>query len=98
MKPSYYREKWSALKDSAINSKSLAYLSRQISHSFLDHYYQDDQFEQDYIDLICEMATAFPQIKLNSIVSTIFSASLSRNCATTMRISSSRPTIALCPR
>jgi ADP-heptose:LPS heptosyltransferase len=72
MKPSYYREKWLALKDSAISSKSLAYLSRQISHSFLDHYYQDGHFEQDYIDLICEMATALPQIELNSIVSTIF--------------------------
>jgi ADP-heptose:LPS heptosyltransferase len=72
MKPSYYREKWLALKNSAVDTKSLAHLSRQIGHSFLDHYYQDGQFEQDYINLICEMATAFKQIELNSIVSTTF--------------------------
>jgi ADP-heptose:LPS heptosyltransferase len=72
MKPSYYREKWLALKNSAVDADSLAHLSRQIGHSFLDHYYQDGHYEQDYINLICEMATAFPQIELNSAVSSIF--------------------------
>ena len=72
MNPSYYREKWHALKNSAVDGDSLAQLARQIGHSFLDHYYQDGLYEQDYIDLICEMATFFPQIELNSVVSTIF--------------------------
>jgi ADP-heptose:LPS heptosyltransferase len=72
MKPSFYREKWNALINSDVDGESLAHLSRQIGHSFLDHYYQDGHYEQDYIDLICEMATAFPQIELNNIVSTVF--------------------------
>jgi len=72
MKPSYYRKKWQTLKNTAADEASLSLLAKQIGHSFLDHYYQDGLYEQDYIDLICEMATTFPQIELNSIVSTIF--------------------------
>jgi hypothetical protein len=72
MKPSYYREKWLALKDSAVDHGAMAQLVREIGHSFLDHYYQDGLYEQDYIDLICEMAMFFPQIELSNIVSTIF--------------------------
>jgi ADP-heptose:LPS heptosyltransferase len=72
MKPSYYREKWQTLKNTAADKTSLSLLAKQIGHSFLDHYYRDGICEQDYIDLICEMATSFQDIELNSAVSTIF--------------------------
>ena len=72
MKPSYYREKWQTLKNSAVDAGALSQLAREIGHSFLDHYYQDGLYEQDYIDLICEMASNFSDIELNSAVSTVF--------------------------
>jgi ADP-heptose:LPS heptosyltransferase len=72
MKPSYYREKWNTLKSSEVDFGSLSQLAREIGHSFLDHYYQDGRYDQEYIDLICEMASNFSDIELNSAVSAVF--------------------------
>lgn len=57
MKYSYYRKKWSALKNQIVDPNSLGRLSRQIAYSFLDYYLKDCYYEKEYIDLLCEMAT-----------------------------------------
>jgi hypothetical protein len=57
MKSSYYREKWAALIKEDVDPNSIRRLSRQVAHSFLDFYLKDCHYEEEYIDLLCEMAT-----------------------------------------
>ncbi|MDY6971102.1 MAG: glycosyltransferase family 9 protein, partial [Thermodesulfobacteriota bacterium] len=58
MEYSYYRERWSALmKDTAVDPDRLERLARQVAHSFLDYYLKDCRYEEEYIDLLCEMTT-----------------------------------------
>jgi ADP-heptose:LPS heptosyltransferase len=56
MQFSFYREKWSEIKATA-DSEDIRRLSRQIAHSFMDSYLKDCHYEEDYIDLLCEMTT-----------------------------------------
>ena len=56
MKLSFYREKWSVVKTAA-DREEVRRLSRQIAHSFMDAYLKDCHYEDDYIDLLCEMTT-----------------------------------------
>jgi len=57
MKSSFYREKWSAIKATPVTREEISRLSRQIAHSFMDSYLKDCHYEEDYIDLLCEMTT-----------------------------------------
>jgi ADP-heptose:LPS heptosyltransferase len=57
MKSSFYREKWSAIKGTTVDQEEISRLSRQIAHSFMDSYLKDCHYEEDYIDLLCEMTT-----------------------------------------
>ena len=57
MKSSFYKEKWSDLKATAVNLDEIQRLSRQIAHSFMDAYLKDCHYEEDYIELLCEMTT-----------------------------------------
>lgn len=56
MVASYYRAKWADVRK-APESNALRKLARQIAYSFLDHYLQDCRYEEEYIDLLCEMTT-----------------------------------------
>ncbi len=56
MQISFYREKWSEIKANA-DREEIRRLSRQIAHSFMDSYLKDCHYEEDYIDLLCEMTT-----------------------------------------
>jgi ADP-heptose:LPS heptosyltransferase len=56
MVASYYRAKWADVRK-APELNALRKLARQIAHSFLDHYLQDCRYEEEYIDLLCEMTT-----------------------------------------
>jgi ADP-heptose:LPS heptosyltransferase len=69
MKRSKYRQRWTALRDGSASDEQLVHLSRQVALAFLDHYYQDGQYEQDYISLLCEMAMAFAGSERNRIAS-----------------------------
>jgi ADP-heptose:LPS heptosyltransferase len=42
-------------------------LSRQIAHSFMDAYLKDCHYEKDYINLLCEMTTYWPDHHLNGL-------------------------------
>lgn len=58
MKPSYYRKKWSSLDKATATPDQIRALSRQVAYSFLDYYLKDLRYEEDYIDLLCEITTA----------------------------------------
>ena len=64
MKPAYYRKRWASLKDKA-DKDQLNHLSRHIALSFLDYYFYNDHHEEEYIRLLCEMATFFDDDELN---------------------------------
>jgi ADP-heptose:LPS heptosyltransferase len=57
MKASSYRDKWSVLKKKGCDPGELKRLSHQIAYSFLDHYLKNCGYEEDYIDLLCEITT-----------------------------------------
>jgi ADP-heptose:LPS heptosyltransferase len=67
MQSSYYRDKWSNLKAQIISPHDFERLSQQIAHSFMDAYLKDCHYEDDYIDLLCEMTTFSKDTDLNGI-------------------------------
>ncbi len=66
MKPSFYEQKWHGLRNQP-DRKDLDRLARQIALSFLDRYFYNDCHEDDYIRLLCEIATGFEDDDLNRI-------------------------------
>jgi len=64
MKSSFYREKWNALIRETPDPEAIRRLSRQIAYSFLDYYLKDCRYEEEYIDLLCDMATFSEEPKL----------------------------------
>ena len=64
MKSSFYRKKWTALIKKTPDQEAIRRLSRQIAYSFLDYYLKDCRYEEEYIDLLCEMATFSEDPKL----------------------------------
>jgi hypothetical protein len=67
MKSSFYREKWTHLKTQIITPREFMRLSQQIAYSFMDSYLKDCQYEEDFIDLLCEMTTFSEDTNLNGI-------------------------------
>jgi ADP-heptose:LPS heptosyltransferase len=67
MESAFYREKWSNLKAQIIAPQDFRRLSRQIAHSFMDAYLKDCHYQEDYIDLLCEMTTFSEDTDLNGI-------------------------------
>ena len=65
MPASYYRDQWVALKKKPIQQSHLKTLSQQIAYSFLDYYLKDCRYEEDFIDLLCEMTTFADDPALN---------------------------------
>ncbi|MHC5073254.1 MAG: glycosyltransferase family 9 protein [Planctomycetota bacterium] len=72
MKPSYYREKFIALQKTTFDRNALSQLAKQTANSFMDYYYRDGSYHEGYIDLMCEMATFFPDKELNRVTSSAF--------------------------
>jgi len=66
MKSSFYRKKWSNIKAHIVDSEKIKRLSRQVAHSFMDSYLKNCHYEEDYIDLLCEMTTFSRDPDLNS--------------------------------
>jgi ADP-heptose:LPS heptosyltransferase len=67
MKSSFYRKKWSTIKAHIVDPAEIKRLSRQVAYSFMDSYLKDCAYEEDYIDLLCEMATISRDPGLNSV-------------------------------
>jgi ADP-heptose:LPS heptosyltransferase len=66
MKSCLYRDKWSTLTNETADQDDLKRLSRQIAYSFLDYYLKDCHYEEEYIDLLCEMTTFSEDPQLNN--------------------------------
>jgi len=67
MKASFYRQKWTQLKTQIITPREFMRLSQQIAYSFMDSYLKDCRYEEDHIDLLCEMTTFSEDTNLNGI-------------------------------
>jgi len=67
MKSSFYRNKWSDIKAHIVDPAEIKRLSRQVAHSFMDSYLKNCAYEEDYIDLLCEMTTISRDPGLNSV-------------------------------
>ena len=63
-----YENEWRACRDSG-DKVGLLRLARKIAHSFMDRFFQDDTYQADCIELLCEMGTAFDDPVLNQIAS-----------------------------
>lgn len=62
----YYQEKWQQVRTSA-SPDECKDLAEEVALAFLDRHYFNDEFESDYVRLLCEMSTAFPSSELNRI-------------------------------
>ncbi len=81
MKTSFYRKKWTNLKRQIVDPEELGRLSRQVAHSFMDSYLKDWHYEEDYINLLCEMTTISLDSGLNSIAArALFGIIIERLC------------------
>ena len=80
MRPSYYREQWQQLKDSD-DSHAIGSLSQRVASSFIDRYYYSDEYNQEYVQLLCEMATHFGEPALNQLATgALFGTVIERLC------------------
>jgi len=80
MKPAFYQRQWDELK-SAASKDCLQSLSRRIASSFVDRYFYSDEYNSDYVQLLCEMATGFEEAELNQVAaSALFGIVIERLC------------------
>lgn len=66
MNPSHYRDLWASLLEKKAREEAFQQLARQVAFSFIDHCYYGDHYEPEYVDLLCEMATASSNASLNA--------------------------------
>jgi ADP-heptose:LPS heptosyltransferase len=80
LKPEFYIEQWGQQKKTP-NAESLGFLAERIAANFIDRYFYNDEYERQYIDLLCEMATFFDDPKLNQLAANaIFGTVVERLC------------------
>jgi ADP-heptose:LPS heptosyltransferase len=71
LKPEFYIEQWGKQQE-APDAESLGSLAERIAANFIDRYFYNDEYERQYIDLLCEMATFFDDPKLNQLAASAF--------------------------
>ncbi|MCB1649434.1 MAG: hypothetical protein H7A05_03610 [Pseudomonadales bacterium] len=80
MRPAYYRQQWALIKESP-DPAQLQSLAQRIAAVFIDRYLYSDEYNADYIELICEMATCCKDPSLNQIAARIlFGTIVERLC------------------
>ncbi len=72
MKPASYRSQWMALQKAGPDKNALSQLAKRTAGSFMDHYYRNNDYEKEYIDLLCDMATFSRDPELSRAVSSAF--------------------------
>ncbi len=81
MTSSFYRKKWSKIKAHIVDPEKIKRLSRQVAHSFMDSYLKNCHYEEDYIDLLCEMTTISQDPGLNGVAAqSLFSIIIESLC------------------
>jgi ADP-heptose:LPS heptosyltransferase len=71
MKPEFFVRQWEVLKITP-DPELLTSLSDRIASTFIDRYVYNDEYERQYIDLLCDMASCFDDPELNQIASRAF--------------------------
>ena len=80
MRPLFYQEQWQQLQKSP-TAKDIESLAQRIASSFVDRYYYSDEYNREYIHLLCEMATHFKESELNQIAARVlFGTVIERLC------------------
>ena len=80
MRASYYQEQWQALQQ-APTDEAIESLAQRVACSFVDRYYYSDEYNRDYIQLLCEMATHFSDPAQNQLAaSALFGIVIERLC------------------
>ncbi|MCB1665648.1 MAG: hypothetical protein KDI28_07685 [Pseudomonadales bacterium] len=80
MRPAYYREQWTLIKP-APTPEQLRSLAQRVASIFIDRYFYSDEYNAEYIELLCEMATCFEDPSLNQIAArTLFGTIVERLC------------------
>ncbi len=82
MPPAVFRDRWSKMQHGqAPPVEPLRCLSRQIADSFMDTHLRTGRFEEDYIRLLCEMATFSRDLELTRpAAQVLFSNVIERLC------------------
>ncbi|MCP5345742.1 MAG: glycosyltransferase family 9 protein [Gammaproteobacteria bacterium] len=80
MRPAYYQHKWRQVK-LAPNAEAVDSLAQRVASTFVDRYFYSDEYNADYIQLLCEMATHFEEESLNQIAArALFGIVIERLC------------------
>jgi len=80
VRPAYYQDKWRTLKENP-DREAIDSLAQRIASSFIDRYFYSDEYNETYIQLLCEMATHFDQPELNQIAArSLFGKVIERLC------------------
>jgi hypothetical protein len=80
LRPAYYKEKWGPLRNSA-DIEAIDSLAQRVASSFVDRYFYSDEYNAEYINLLCEMATNFAEEELNQLASrALFGIVIERLC------------------
>ncbi len=80
MRPAFYQDKWKRLK-TAPDRESVDSLAQRVASTFVDRYFYSDEYNAEYIQLLCEMATHFEDEGLNQIAaSALFGIVIERLC------------------
>ncbi len=73
MNPEIYLNRWRELQTNAAEPAAVEHLARQVALSFMDSCLYSNRYEPAYIDLLCEMATAFADPAVNAgVTSALF--------------------------
>lgn len=80
MRPAYYREQWEQIKTRP-RAEDLKSLSQRVASAFVDRYFYSDEYNQAYIQLLCEMATCNAAPELNQLAAkSLFGIVIERLC------------------
>ena len=80
MRSFFYQEQWERLQESP-TTNDLESLAQRVASSFVDRYYYSDEYNREYINLLCEMATYFKKSELNQIAAqALFGIVIERLC------------------
>ena len=81
MRATDYRSQWMHLRQSGVDRPALTKLAARAALAFLHEYYENHHYESDYIDLLSEMATFYPDPELNTAAcSSLFGVIVEQLC------------------
>ena len=62
-----FKDLWPALKSRPADRARLKRLAHRIAHAFMNAYLEEGHYQEEYIELLCDMATYWEDPQLNEI-------------------------------